>query len=543
MKRIRADVRLSALLALFLLGPGPHASPASSPPKLAVLLVVDQMRADYVDRFRRDWTGGLHRFITRGAWFPRAAYPYLTTVTCPGHATVATGAYPHTHGVFQNAWWDRETRKQMACTEDPRTSNIGYGAPVTGGDSAHRLQIPTFTDQMRTHRSARVASMALKARSAIMLAGHGGDAVTWLSETVDGWVTSSVYGPGPVPEVKTFLDAHPMSGDVGKTWTRLLPASRYLTADDGRGEAPPEGWSRTFPHRLKGTPEKPDGAFRAQWQASPFADAYVGAFAAALVQSLQLGRHSGTDVLAVSFSAPDAVGHAFGPRSQEVQDTFAHLDRTLGTLLGKLDTLVGRGQWVAALTADHGVTPIPEQLVAQGKDAGRISSSTVRNVVEQRLRAALGDGRYVALAASNDLYFEWGVYERIQGSPAVLASVIEAITSVPGVQKVFRSEDVRGAASSPDPLLRAAALSYVPGRSGDLIIVTKPGWIFSATGTTHGSASPDDQRVPIIFLGRGIKPGRYYQSATPADIAPTLARLCGITLSRVEGRALTVALQ
>src|SRR5882724_4908981 len=125
------------------------------------------MRADYVDRFNAEWTSGLKRMVTQGAWFQQAAYPYLTTVTCAGHATVSTGSFPHVHGVFQNAWWDREARKLMPCTEDPGAKNVGYGVPAAGGDSAWRLQVPTFTDQMRASRKAHVVSLALKARSAI----------------------------------------------------------------------------------------------------------------------------------------------------------------------------------------------------------------------------------------------------------------------------------------------------------------------------------------------------------------------------------------
>ena len=152
MRKIATAVALATLP-----GPGPHAAPELRP-KLAVIIVVDQMRADYVDRFNGQWTRGLKRMVTQGAWFEHAAYPYLSTLTCAGHATISTGSFPHVHGVFQNTWWDRDARKLMTCTEDPRATGIGYGAPVTGGDSAYRLQVPTFADQMRTRRQARVAA-------------------------------------------------------------------------------------------------------------------------------------------------------------------------------------------------------------------------------------------------------------------------------------------------------------------------------------------------------------------------------------------------
>jgi predicted AlkP superfamily pyrophosphatase or phosphodiesterase len=526
----------AAVLAL-LFAPRFHAAPPQPPPKLAVVIVVDQMRADYVDRFGGEWTGGLKRMVTQGAWFQKAAYPYLTTVTCAGHATISTGSFPHTHGVFQNVWWDRDARKQMPCTQDPDAKNVGYGINAPGGDSAYRLQVPTFGDQMRAARGAHLVSLALKARSAIMLGGQGGDAITWLTDKLDGWSTAAGYSEHGVPAVKAFIDANPLAADFGKTWELALPASSYSGPDDGVAEAPPPGWTRTFPHVLRGTANAPDETYAAQWERSPFADAYVGRFAAALTESLQLGKHDGTDVLAISFSSPDLVGHAFGPRSHEVQDMYAHLDKTIGTLFDRLDALVGKDQWVAALSADHGVTPIPEQLVAEGKDGGRINGGALIDAIEAALKPALGVGHFVTTIDTNDIYLEPGVYAKMVKSRPLTTRVVSAIAAQPGIEHVFRSEELRDAASSKDPLLRAAALSYVPGRSGDLIIAAKPGWMLSASGTTHGSATADDQRVPLLFYGRGVKPGKYQDAVTPADLTPTLAALSGLTM-KAEGRPL-----
>jgi predicted AlkP superfamily pyrophosphatase or phosphodiesterase len=532
---VKSTCCLAAALAV-LLAPRPHAAPQPLP-KLTVLIVVDQMRADYVDRFNGEWTGGLKRMVTEGAWFQQAAYPYLTTVTCAGHATISTGTFPNTHGVFQNGWWDREAQRQMLCTEDPRAKNVGYGVPATGGDSAYRLQVPTFADQMRAGRQAHVVSLSLKDRSAIMLGGRAGDAVTWLTNTLDGWETSSAYSPNGVPAVKAFVDANPLTADLGKTWDRMLPAASYSGPDDGVGEVPPPGWTRSFPHPLNGTAGVADSTYAAQWERSPFADAYLGRFAAALTQALQLGKHDGTDVLAISFSTPDLVGHGFGPASQEVQDIYAHLDKTIGALFDQLDAIVGKDQWVAGLSADHGVTPIPEQLVAAGKDAGRINGGAIVDAIEQVLKPAFGAGRHITVLNTNDIYFEPGIYDKILKKRELMTSVISAIQARPGIQRAFRSEEIRGAAASKDPWLRAAALSYFPGRGGDIVFVAKPGWMISAAGTTHGGASADDQRVPILFFGHGVKPGTYQTPATPADLAPTLAALAGMSM-KAEGHPL-----
>ena len=288
---------------------------------------------------------------------------------------------------------------------------------------------------------------------------------------------------------------------------------------------------------LTGTSGKPDAAFRTQWDTSPFADAYLGRFATSLAESFKLGRHESTDVLAISFSTPDLAGHAFGPRSHEIQDVYARLDKTIGALFDALDARVGKDQWVAALSADHGVTPIPDQLAAEGKDAGRIDGSALVTAIEDALHPALGAGHHVTVLDTNDVYFEPGVYDKIRKSRDVAAKVIGAIEARPGVQRVFMSDEVRGGANAKDPLLRAAALSYFPGRSGDIVFAPKPGWMISSTGTTHGTASRDDQRVPILFFGAGIKSGRYQQPATPADIAPTLAAIAGLSM-KTEGRVL-----
>ncbi len=534
----------AAVLAAGVAAPAAAAHEADADgPKLVVIVVVDQMRADYVEQFRSDWNAGLARMVKHGAWFPRAAYPYLETVTCAGHATVSSGTYPHVSGVIQNAWWDRETAKMTSCTADAAAHNVGLGGGAPGGDSGRQLLVPSFADVMRESRGAHVVALSLKDRSAIMLAGHGGDSVTWLSNELDRWVTSDAFRKSLVPAVQEFAASNPIETDFGRAWKRLLPPSRYRGRDDGEGEAPPRGWNATFPHVLNGDGgSTANAAYYSQWERSPFADAYLGRMAAALAGGLDLGRHDGTDVLAISFSSTDLVGHAFGPRSQEVQDMYAHLDRTLGALFSRLDGLVGRDEYVVALTGDHGVTPIPEQLVADKKDAGRIQGPTIAAAAERAAEAALGPGRYIARVSGNDVYFESGVSEKLKADPAGLDRVMAAIRSTPGLLRVFRGEDLLDAAAAADPIARAAALSYFPGRSGDLVLAPKPGWMFSATGTTHGSSSADDQQVPILFMGRGIRPGRYLSPATPADIAPTLAALCGVTMPKAEGHALREAL-
>jgi arylsulfatase A-like enzyme len=544
----KRSIALAMLFMVIRLVSGDAQSPGESP-RLAVLIVVDQMRADYVDRFGDDWTAGLRRLLHDGARFSNAAFPYLNTFTCTGHATVSTGTLPLTHGVVGNSWYDRSLRRVVTCTEQPDVDALGYGVATGAGNGPFRLQVPTFSDEMKRQRGARVVSLSLKARSAIMLAGRSGDTVTWLAPTLDGFETSTAYTQTPVAEVDAFLRANPIAADFGKTWSRLLPESRYPEPDDAIGEAPPPGWSSSFPHVIGGGEGRVAPDYYQQWQSSPLADAYLGRFAAYLVDTMRLGRDDHTDVLAIAFSTPDYVGHSFGPSSQEVRDTYARLDVTLGALFDRLDTLVGRDQYIVALSADHGVAQIPEQALEEGRDGGRISVASLSALIEETAVAAAGVRGYLASVAccgahtGNDIYLLPGAYDRLQGLPGALEAIVQALQKQSGIARVFRREELIDPAGETDRLLLAAAASYRPELSGDLVLALEPGWMFVAKGTTHGTASALDQRVPLLLMGPGVTAGTYNEPATPADLAPTLAAIFGIDMPHVDGRVLRTAVK
>jgi predicted AlkP superfamily pyrophosphatase or phosphodiesterase len=513
-------------------------------PKLVVLLVVDQLRADYIDRYGAQWNAGLKRLVDQGAWFRLAAYPYLNTVTCPGHATISTGAFPQSHGISLNEWWGRAEGRLIPCTEDARSPLVSYGRPVNGGDSPAALRLPTLADELRAQLpvAPRIVTMSLKARTAVMLAGRRAEASTWFDDEGE-WVTSSAYTSTPVAWVQRVIDRNPMARELEAVWTRTLAPEAYLFPDAGTGERPPPGWTASFPHPLAPPDPSATGAARFErWDRSPYADDYLGRIAGAAVDELKLGSGPGVDYLAVSFSALDRVGHRFGPRSHEVQDTLVRLDRTIGRLLAHLDRTVGRANYVVALTSDHGVAPIAEQAQEQGLSAGRISTAKTADAVNAALQPFLGPGRHVARMVYTDLYFAPGVYAQLQAKPEALRAAFDALLATEGVWRVYRKEDLIGGLETSDPTRRAATLSFVEDRSGDLIVVPRPYYYTSSDATTHGTAHQYDARVPVILAGQGIRRGEYLTAATPADIAPTLAFLAGITMSAAEGRVLTEAL-
>jgi predicted AlkP superfamily pyrophosphatase or phosphodiesterase len=530
--------------------PPPKAQPR---PKLVVLLVVDQMRADYVEKFRRQWTGGLQRLVEEGAWFRDAAYPYAATETCVGHATISTGAFPAAHGMISNEWWDRDLQKRVTCTADAKAKNIGYtGAAVKGGDSIGRMLLPAFADELKfqTGGGTRVVTFSLKARAAITMGGRLGDAVTWFDAGVGAWTTSSAY---PVAAfVEEFAKAHPVAGDYGKTWAPLLPASAYLYDATAAGAVPPQGLGAAFPHPLRGTSDStgPDPAFYYQWQTSPYADTYLTRIAETAVDKLDLGARPGTDFLGVSYSSVDYVGHAFGPRSWEIQDVLARLDQDLAEFFAHLDKKVGAGNYVVAFSADHGVVPIPEDMQKSGMDAGWLNVEAVKERVEKSLEPFNYQKPAIAEVGASDVYFTPGTYDKLKSDPAALRAVLDAIEGVPGVAHVYRREELEDRPATKSPIRTAEADSFFKARSGDLLIVPRPywPWDFSTStrprqyGTTHGTPYYYDQRVPVLLMGYGIRSGEYYDPITPADIAPTLASLCGITLAPRDGRVLAEAL-
>lgn len=523
-----------------------------SRPKLVVLLVVDQMRGDYVDKFQGQWTGGLKRLVNEGAWFREAGYPYAGTETCVGHSTISTGTFPATHGMVANAWWDRDSQKMVTCTSDPKANNIAYGGATTrNGDSAWRMRVPAFAEELRFQSggATRVVTFSLKARAAITMAGHKGDAVTWFEN--GSWTTSSVFGA--MPFVENFAKAHPVTDDWGKTWTLSLPQSSYLYDEKATGAVAPGGWNLTFPHPLRGNPDSssPDAAFYWQWAASPYADTYLTKMAEDAVDQLGLGKSGGTDFVGISFSSVDYVGHAFGPRSWEIQDVLVRLDKDLDELFEHLDGKVGRGNYVVALSADHGAVPPPEDMQKTGTDAGVLYLPEISEKLEKALEPFNYTKPAVARVAGLEVYFSAGTYDRLGSDPAAMRAVLDGIRRVPGVAEVYRSEEVQDRPATESPLRKAEAAGYFPGRSGDLLIVPKPYYLVASSppgeprdfGTGHGTPYYYDQHVPLLLMGWGIEPGEYLGRVTPADIAPTLAALCGVTLSAPDGRVLAESLR
>lgn len=537
----------TAAVVLAVIGAGgcaPRQAPDASPareaarrPGLIVQLAVDQYRADYTHRYGAAWTEGLRRLISEGAVFSDAAYPYAGTVTCAGHASIATGAVPADHGLVLNAWFDRDAGRRRPCTLDASVSPVGFTKDAAGRHSARWMMLPTFAERLDASQPAnagRVVALSLKARSAIGLAGHSGDAVVWFEGSA--FATSSAYGKPAW--AGAHLEAHPIEAQTGEVWTRARPPSTYAGRDEDLGASPPPGWTDRFPHPL--SDGKADARFYDRWQRSPYSDAYLADLAITAIDALSLGRGGGTDYLAVSFSALDLVGHKYGPDSHEVQDVLARLDVTIGRLLAHLDAAVGRDNYVLAFTADHGVSPVPETM---GEAGGRLPSARIRREVDGALDAILGAGDHVLDVIGSDVYLADAARVRLERDANATADLRRRLRALHAVEAVMTAAELAVARHSRDPDVRARGFSYYPGRSGDLLIVLRENFTSSTDAASHGTEHAYDRRVPVILFGSAFKTGTYDGPASPLDIAQTWARLTGITLEKAAGHSLDRAVK
>lgn len=546
-------------------------------PRLVLLIVVDQFRYDYFERFGDLFVeGGLKRLMREGAFWTNVNYDHMPTFTAPGHATMMTGAWPAESGIVANEWPDRESGKRVTSVSDETARLLG-GAEGEPASSPRRLMASTLGDELRlaTNDRSKVIGISAKDRSAILPAGRHASAAYWFSEQTGRMVTSNYYFNQVPAWVESFNATRPTDDFFRKPWERLLPDEAEYLRRAGP-DAPPweilrgEGEGKdtnTFPHIITGGASMPGRDFyRLGFAYSPFSNDLLVSFTEQAIINEQLGADDDTDVLTLSFSANDYVGHRFGPYSQEMMDITLRVDRQIKALLDFVNGRVGLQNTLVVFTADHGVAPIPEHAAALGLPGGRIEAADVTRAMrlaisarynpknEQPDRTADYIFKYKEGDTFKDAFYNGNLYfnpvalkrdginqeeiERISG---------EAVMTVPGVRGYFtRTQLQRGAVSPADPVARRVLHGFYARRSGDVIVIYEPfKKIFDyAIPADHGSPYSYDTHVPLIIMyARSLKPGRYMEAATPADIAPTLSAILDIQApSNNVGRILMEAL-
>ena len=508
--------------------------------------MIDQFRYEYLPRFADQFgEGGFKRLTQSGAVFSNANYIHVPTYTACGHATFMTGSVPSVNGIVGNEWYDRETGKRVTSVNDGAVKLLG-GRTGTGMSPA-KLLGSTIGDELKlaSNQQAKVVGVSLKDRSAILPAGKRPNGAYWYDGTTGNLVSSTWYFEDLPAWVKKFNQEMGPARFFGKRWEKLLPEAAYArsTADEMAYEK--SAYGNKFPYTITGGEEKPGAKFFSQFEYTPFANDYLIDFAKAAIENEGLGADDVTDLLTVSLSSNDLVGHLYGPYSHEVHDITLRTDRTLAGFFAYLDQKIGAGNYLVALTADHGVAPVPEQVRTLGY-GGKIEAKAIGDAVQAALARAFGEEKWVLQTVNGNVYLdEAAIARRKLDAEAVERVAAQAAVAVGGVAECFTRSQILAGRLPQTHIARAVAHGFHSKRNGNLVIITEP-FYFIGEGitTTHGSPYVYDTHVPVILYGPGVAPGEYRTVASPADIAPTLASLLRIeTPSNSVGRVLIEAVR
>lgn len=484
---------------------------ASRKPKLILAIVVDQFRFDYLTRYRADYTGGFARLLTRGAVFTNARYMHVPAITAVGHSTILSGAIPSISGIVGNDWFDPDENVHVTSVSDTATRLVG-GKEGTGS-SPHRLLVSTIGDELKLSGigKPRVIGVSLKDRSAILPTGHTGDAAFWF-DTVSGNFVSSTYYMKQLP-----------------AWAAQFNALR--SADKLKGFT----W---LGHKLPDDPAK----LYMDLEKTPQGNELVEAFAERALVEEQLGRHDGTDLFTVSYSSNDYVGHEYGPESPEAHDIAVRTDRMLDRLFAAIDRQVGAANVLVVFTADHGAPPLPETNLARKMPGGRLDPVKIRATVQEALVKRFGPGEWISGHYDLAIYLNRQlIAQKGLDRAAVQREAARALAALPHMFRVYTMDAVSRGETLHDEITQRVVNGYNLRRGPDVELIPDPYWMVrTPPGITHAAPFNYDLHVPVIFMGTGIKPGRYNSSITVNDIAPTLAALMEIEApSGSVGRVLT----
>ena len=512
-----------SLLWLPALSSSAQAARPAQRPKLVVVLMIDQFRYDYLTRFQEQYTGGFRRLLDRGAVFTNAYLQHFPTVTAVGHATVTTGALPSLSGIVNNVWFDRAAGRNVTSVGDPNVKVLG--AESGAGASPHRLLVSTVGDELKMsgREPSRVIGISVKDRAAILPAGRLADGAYWFQELSGNFVSSTWYFPDLPAWVKEF--------NAGGVSRRFLGAEWKPVEADG-----PAGGTL-----FANLPAQASLAYYRAMLASPYGNELVEQFAERAVEAEKLGARGATDVLTVSFSSNDHVGHATGPDSPEVRDICLRTDKTLERFFRFLDERLGLEHVLVVFSADHGVAPVPEVQQSRRMPGGRMAEQTLEDAARAAVIEKYGSGEWIAASDYGTFYLnERQIREKNLTPGDVQRTVADALAKVPHVARVYTREQLVSGRFHVDEIGRRVANGFHPHRSGDVIALLEPYWLFEGHGTTHGSAYSYDSHVPVVFLGAGIWPGRYDAPIAVNDIAPTLATMLDVeTPSGSSGRVLS----
>lgn len=505
--------RISAVLAIGVLVAGVCLAAAPRKPKLILTIVIDQFRYDYLTRFRGDYKGGLARLLDQGAVFTSAYYEHFPPVTAVGHSTVLSGATPSISGIVANEWVDRESGKEITSVSDTAVKLLG-GKPGDPAASPHRMLVSTLSDQLKmaNHNQTKAIGVSIKDRSAILPVGRMANGAYWFDPASGNFVSSTYY-----------FEALP-------AWAAKYNSSRAVDKFLGKGWMPFDAKPTAKAYTI--LPTQPGKTFYDALERTPYGNQVTEQFAEAALDGEQLGRGPATDILSVSFSSNDRIGHTLGPDDPQIRDIAVQTDRIIGQLIHFAEAKAGAGNVLVILTADHGVSPAPAVSAQNHLSAGFIKPALVTSTLQSALSAKYGEGDWLPLKKGYEIvYLDHALIGRKKLDEAdVQKTAADALRTLPHVARVYTRSQLLRNELLDDVIDHRVRNGFHIARSADLFVVLDPFYLFQneATGTSHTSPYNYDTHVPVVFMGPGIRAGRYNTKIAVNDIAPTLASMLDV---------------
>ncbi|PSL47440.1 type I phosphodiesterase/nucleotide pyrophosphatase [Chitinophaga niastensis] len=507
----------------------PKVTKTAARPKLIVGVVVDQMRWDYLYRYGSRYSaGGFKRLLQDGFSCENTLINYTPTITACGHTCVYTGSVPAIHGIIGNTWYSTVLGRKMYCAEDSTVNTVGSSS-AAGKMSPRNMLVTTIGDELRLSNNfqSKVIGVAIKDRGAILPAGHSANAAFWYDGSTGNWVTSTYYMNELPTWAQEFNNQKYPQQYLSKPWTTLYPAATYTlsTSDEKPYEGKYKNASNTsFPHDLSSIA---NGTIAA----SPFGNTMTLEFAKKAMEAYNLGKGNVTDLLAISLSSTDYVGHQFGPNSVEAEDTYIRLDQDLATLFQYLDAKVGKGQYLFFITADHGVAHVPGFMEENKLPAGTWDDSDAMKALNEQIAGKFGVKDAIKAV---DNYQFWLNHNAIaaagKNESDIQQFMIAQLLQSPAIEKAFPLNNLM-TTTLPEPMRTMLANGFNVKRSGDIQVVLTPGYIDGGKiGTTHGLWYPYDAHIPLVWMGWGIQPGKTNRTIGMTDITPTLAAMLHIQM-------------
>ena len=501
-------------------------------PKLVVGIVVDQMRYDYLTRFKDRFTeGGFNRLLNEGFNCKNHHFNYMPTYTGPGHASIFTGTTPENHGIIANNWYDKFNAKSVYCVQDDSVLPLGTTS-LKERMSPHRMLSTTFADINRLHTQfkGKTIGISIKDRGAVLPAGHSANNAFWFRGEDEGaWVSSTYYGD-TLPNWVSKFNKEKSIDNYLKTWNTLYPINTYTSSgkDANNYEHGFEGKpTATFPYDLKALKEANKGYNILKY--TPFGNSIVTDFALEAIVNEELGKDNVTDVLTISYSSPDYIGHNFGVNSVEIEDTYLRLDKELARLFDTLDAKVGKSAYTVFLTADHGAVHVPQFLKDNKIPGYYVDKIAFKNSIENFLKTTFGTKELLKNISNQQLFLDYAI---IKSNNLTLKNVTEALQEFliqqPNMQYVFTRSSLQKR-NMTNRIGKLVQNGFHQRSSGDLVYVLTPATIgYSKTGSTHGSPQVYDTHVPLLFYGNRIQKGKTLKKTEVTDIAPTISALLEI---------------